>query len=134
MLLSTGRFTFLALLLLILVACRDQSPEELDTPGVAAPGSTVAPAGEITVAPTSMVLMPLAVAGEVATPEVTVIGEQPAVSPTSPPVTSTATPASPPTETAVPAWLIYDGPPLKRANMGLQIHLHREDLAGIMAN
>ena len=44
----------------------------------------------------------------------------------------TATPARlPPTSTPTPNYPVYTGPPLKRNDLGLQIHLHREDVAQI---
>jgi hypothetical protein len=119
----------------MLIACRDQTTEELNTPTDGTSRPTLAPGGAGTAAATSAVQLPPAAADEEIAPEATALTEQPTASPTSPPpATLTATTAPPPTETVVPAWLSYDGPSLRRADMGLQIHLHREDLAGIMAN
>jgi polysaccharide biosynthesis protein PslG len=50
----------------------------------------------------------------------------------------TATAVSPPTATPtttptpIPAYPVYTGPPLDRRDIGVQIHLHREDLGEIM--
>jgi polysaccharide biosynthesis protein PslG len=58
----------------------------------------------------------------------TAIATATAVSP--PAATPTATPTTTPTPT--PAYPVYNGPPLDRRDIGLQIHLHREDLGEIM--
>lgn len=51
------------------------------------------------------------------------------VSPTPPAITvAVPTPAPLPT----PAFPLYTGPPLNRADIGVQIHLHREDVGGIL--
>lgn len=50
-----------------------------------------------------------------------------------PTVTSTPTPSQTPTPTATPTpnYPIYHGPPLDKDEIGIQIHIHREDLAEI---
>lgn len=51
---------------------------------------------------------------------------------TPPPVPLTPSPT--PSLTPTPAYPVYQGPPLERDRLGVQIHLHREDLAGIMGH
>lgn len=118
---------------LLLAACQDQGSV---LPGTSATGTTptLVPATEMTVEATEAVHLPLAANGEQDEPGVTAdAGEATA--------TFTATPTAPeptltPTATAtpLPEWLLYDGPALRRQDMGLQIHIHREDLPAIMEN
>ena len=45
---------------------------------------------------------------------------------------ATATPTqSPPTLTPTPSYPVYTGPPLNRSDIGIQVHLHRQDIAEI---
>ncbi|HEX6387647.1 MAG TPA: hypothetical protein VF177_23505, partial [Anaerolineae bacterium] len=63
----------------------------------------------------------------VATP---VIATPPATLPL--PLTPTATLL--PTPTPTPAYPVYSGPPLNRSDIGVQIHIHREDLSQIFSH
>jgi hypothetical protein len=117
--------------ILLLVACRDQSTQSpAETPGM-----LPSPAGESEARATAAVHLPLTAAGDGVTPTATSGGDQLQELPT-PTVTvliPTATPSSEPTATPLPSWLVYDGPALSSDEMGLQIHLHDEDQAAIVA-
>ncbi len=127
------RLFWLALLALLVtpVACRNQGPV---TP-VETPEPLPSLAGDGVAEATSAVHLPLASAGEEPTAAATPAGEPEQQSPgTSPTATRpTPTPSPVPTATLVPPWLVYDGPALDRDRLGLQIHLHREDQADIVA-
>jgi polysaccharide biosynthesis protein PslG len=126
----------LAFLLLFLVACRSQP---------AAPVVSVKPTEFVAVftaatptSPTSAQEAPLL--ANLYLPAVKQGDEEMATAvPTSTP-TATETVTPPPTATPTitpsptPAYPIYNGPPLSRSQMGLQIHLHREDLPQVMAH
>ncbi|MGD8583947.1 MAG: cellulase family glycosylhydrolase [Chloroflexota bacterium] len=127
------RLAWLAILamMLFLAACRERSPEAaLDTPA-----TTETPVGDSGVKATTAVHLPLAPAGDGITPAAaTTAGrQQEPPTPESTITGLTATPSPEATVTPLPAWLVYDGPTLARDQMGLQIHLHREDQAAIVA-
>jgi hypothetical protein len=97
------------------------SPIESDRPtaGAMPEESPVATAGLL---PTTQIQLPLAAnEGPGGTPESTLPAE---------PYPIATDPAPPPT--ATPNYPRYDGPPLDRDEIGVQIHLHREDLDKIL--
>lgn len=103
---------FLWLFIFLLVACNRPQP----TPTIPA---VITPAGNLA---TTESYFPLA-SNDAVTATTT--------------VTATPAPATPTasiTPSPTPAYPVYQGPPLPRERFGVQIHLHREDLAQIMAH
>ncbi|MFZ0547117.1 MAG: cellulase family glycosylhydrolase [Candidatus Promineifilaceae bacterium] len=66
-----------------------------------------------------------------ATTTIVALPTETAVSPISPTVTETPSPTPTPSATPTPDYPIYSGPPLDRNQIGIQVHLHREDIPGI---
>lgn len=98
----------LLILLWLLAGCGSPAPEMVSEVRATATTTAVSP-------PTPS---PSATATQMATATATAVA---------PP---TATPTTTPTPT--PAFPVYTGPPLDRRDIGVQIHLHREDLGEIM--
>ena len=105
-------FIFVWLVLLFLVGC-GQVKEAVEGTAVASP----TPAQDIAIIP-----LPTH------TPAAAI---RPSVTP-SPPPTITPSPTATPSPT--PAYPVYQGAPLERAQIGVQVHIHREDLAAIIAD
>ena len=105
-------FIFVWLVLLFLVGC-GQVKEAAEGTAVASP----TPAQDIAIIP-----LPTH------TPAAAI---RPSVMP-SPPPTITPSPTATPSPT--PAYPVYQGAPLERAQIGVQVHIHREDLAAIIAD
>jgi polysaccharide biosynthesis protein PslG len=114
-------------LLLFLTACRSQ-PVELAVPpqfiAVITPMTPVTPL-MTKAAPSPVANLYLPAVGEGGGARKTAVAVTPTPLPTA---TATITP------TPTPAYPIYHGPPLSRSQMGMQIHLHREDLPQVMAH
>ncbi|MCB8982925.1 MAG: cellulase family glycosylhydrolase [Ardenticatenaceae bacterium] len=102
------------LLLLLLAGCR----QENEAATAVSPSLSPSPSPIIAIVPLPTL-----------TPEATAVP-----SPTTTPI-PTATSAPPaPSPTPTPAFPVYQGPPLNRKEIGVQVHIHHEDIAAIMAN
>lgn len=101
-------------LLVGLAACGDAPPAGPPPAATALPPAATPP---LEAAPET-IFMPV-IGGEQTTP--------PSPSPT-PGAVAALSPTPAPTTTPTPAYPQYEGPPLRRAEMGVQVHIHREDL------
>ncbi|MBK8988407.1 MAG: cellulase family glycosylhydrolase [Chloroflexi bacterium] len=101
------------LILLLLTGCRQMDE--------------VATATAVPPPPPSIAILPL----PTLTPRATAVPPTPISSPISSPMPA---PTLTPSPTATPAYPIYTGAPLNRTDMGVQIHLHREDLTAVMSH
>lgn len=118
-------YIVMVMVILALAACSSQSPEIFDHTPPAAADATETTSVPLPAAPTSELGSPAATS----TPE-----ESPlTLVPSSPLPKPTETPAPTATATPIPEWLLYDGPALISDEMGVQIHLHREDQAAILS-
>ncbi|MDX1612750.1 MAG: cellulase family glycosylhydrolase [Candidatus Promineifilaceae bacterium] len=130
--------TLLLVALLWLAGCDRGVPADND-PVPRPTGSDQQPVTAQQPAPTASafsVAVPLARSGDSQTRQDTGRSEGPypgpAASATSPPTTATASPT--PAATPTPAFPVYRGPALDPARLGVQIHLHREDLNQLMTH
>ena len=117
--------TFTGLLLItLLIACRSEQIALETATETAVPAPTVDPE-PVGVTPTPLiqneatkenaVLMPVVIGGQISA---TVVIAQA----TEPPATAMPEPPTP-----MPAYLRYEGLPLERSDLGIQMHIHRED-------
>lgn len=116
----------LVLVALSLAACaRREATPAPSAPAPTATAATVAgaPTAGATPVATSSAYLPLTVSGEA-----TAVAATAAALPATPALT--ATPQASPT----PAFPLYSGPPLPRAQLGIQLHLHREDQDALFAH
>jgi polysaccharide biosynthesis protein PslG len=116
-----------ALLLLAACARREATPLPTAPPAstAAASGATSAPPPAATATPAgSSAYLPYAVAGEARATAAAVT-----VTPA-----ATATPTGTPEASPTPAYPLYEGPPLPRERLGIQVHLHREDQDALFAH
>lgn len=117
----------IVLLLLTACACREATPLPTAAPAVTAaptaaatappPAATATPAG-------SSAYLPYAVAEEAqATAAAVTLAPE-----------ATTTPTGTPQASPTPAYPLYEGPPLPRDQLGIQVHLHREDQDALFAH
>ena len=131
---SARGVVFLIVAFLLLAACRQETPAPTPLPG--APAATWAPSTQVTATPSQApVTLPprasatpqeltfLPVAPNGGTPPAT---SQPTVTPSP---TGQVTPTPSATALLFPD---YDGPTLDRVQVGVQVHLHREELDPIL--
>lgn len=99
----------LFLSLLLIMGCQT-APEPTPEPTIAA-----------TIPPAPLPITP--------SPTVTAVPTEPSPATAAPPPTATAVPPTP-----TPAFPLYDGPPLSRNQIGIQLHLHGEDIPALVTH